>query len=352
LKNYCKNVNWRNKIMKMNENNVFRKCINLFIISLFIGTSFLSSVIAIGTESGEKINTLGETDKLDQQQIDYCGYGWSVWGTNVKLAQSFIPSMEFLTSVELRLWKRTLFDISPEGLQISICDSLNGEDLTCSYISAADIVSNESLWYEFNFPDIHVIPGKTYYIIWEPDGAKGRYRTFFWGYGYNNPYTQGSAYIFLESEWNEHEPKPGLDFCFKTYGDGNQNPKKPNKPSGSISGKVGKEYIYSSITTDPNGDKIYYMFSWGDGTTSNWLGPNNSGEIISEEHAWNGKNSYEIKVKAKDEHGLESPWSDSLIVSITNKKSYIETQVQVFLENYQNLFSLLKKFSNIEVEKK
>lgn len=330
-----------NKIMKMKKNNAFRKSMVLVIISLFIGTSFLSSVIVIGAQSGKTINAVDENDKLDQQQIDYCGYGWSVWGSNVKLAQSFIPSMEILTMVELRLWKWTLFDLYPKGLKISICDSLNGEDLTYSYIPA-DVVSDECLWYEFNFPDINVVPGNTYYLIWEPDGAKGHYRTFYWGYGYNNPYTQGSAYIFLDSEWNAHEPKPGLDFCFKTYGAGNQNPNKPYRPSGSISGKAGIEYTYTSSTTDPNGDKIYYMFSWGDGTNSIWLGPNNSGETISAEHTWNEKDTYEIKVKAKDEHGLESPWSDSLIVSMPNSKPYIKTQVRGFLENYTNMFPLVR----------
>ncbi len=48
----------------------------------------------------------------------------------------------------------------------------------------------------------------------------------------------------------------------------------------------------------------------GDGTYSGWIGPNASGATESIKHKWSVKGSYQIKVKAKDTNGAESPWSD------------------------------------------
>ncbi len=96
----------------------------------------------------------------------------------------------------------------------------------------------------------------------------------------------------------------------------NQCPEKPIKPSGSTNGKIGKEYSYTTSTNDPNGDQVYYYWDWGDGSSSNWLGPYSSGVICNATHVWSTKNHYEIKVKAKDTTGIESLWSDPLPITM------------------------------------
>lgn len=96
----------------------------------------------------------------------------------------------------------------------------------------------------------------------------------------------------------------------------NRAPVKPDAPSGSTSGRRWREYIYTASTTDPDGDAVSYMFDWGDGTTSGWLGPYPSGKAINATHTWDDRGSYEIKVKARDAHGVESAWSDPLPISI------------------------------------
>ena len=90
----------------------------------------------------------------------------------------------------------------------------------------------------------------------------------------------------------------------------------PNTPnlSGPTNGIVGIEYTYTSSTTDPDEDDIYYLFDWDDGTNSGWLGPYNSGDAVEASHAWSEEEIYDIKVKAKDV--LESDWSDPLTVYI------------------------------------
>ena len=95
-------------------------------------------------------------------------------------------------------------------------------------------------------------------------------------------------------------------------------PNKPNKPSGPTSGIAGVEYTYTTSTTDPNGDQVYYKWNWGDGTDSSWLGPYNSSETVYASHVWWSNGEYVIRVKAKDSWGKESEWSEELTVLISD----------------------------------
>jgi hypothetical protein len=90
----------------------------------------------------------------------------------------------------------------------------------------------------------------------------------------------------------------------------------PNQPDGPDIWVVDIEAEFSTYTTDPDGDQIYYMFDWGDGIYSDWLGPFASGHTISSEHTWSETGEYDIKVKAKDTNGAESNWSASHPLSI------------------------------------
>jgi len=101
------------------------------------------------------------------------------------------------------------------------------------------------------------------------------------------------------------------------------NPNKPSKPDGPTEGKTSVKYTYKTNSTDPNNDKIIYLFDWGDGTTS-YVGPYNSGDLVTANHVWESNGTYNIKVKAIDVDLLESLWADNL-------KIYINfTQVWLF----------------------
>lgn len=67
----------------------------------------------------------------------------------------------------------------------------------------------------------------------------------------------------------------------------------------------------------------------GDGTNSGWLGPYGSGETVCADHSWDMNGTYEIRVKAKDEDGLESPWSDPLVVLIGGVEDDTPPHVEV-----------------------
>jgi len=123
----------------------------------------------------------------------------------------------------------------------------------------------------------------------------------------------------------------------------NTAPNKPEKPQGETHGSPGEEYEYKTKATDPNGDKVYYKWDWGDGTMSDWLGPFESGEEVSEEHTWNEKGNYPVRVKTKDEYGAESDWSNPLDVEMPRNKAlnYHPLLLQ-FLEQHPNMFPILR----------
>jgi len=95
----------------------------------------------------------------------------------------------------------------------------------------------------------------------------------------------------------------------------NTPPDTPDTPEGPDNGETGIEYTFTTTTTDPEADDIYYMWHWGD-EVSDWLGPYDSGETIEIPHIWNVPGDFEIKVIAKDEAGGESNWSDVISINI------------------------------------
>lgn len=101
----------------------------------------------------------------------------------------------------------------------------------------------------------------------------------------------------------------------------NEPPVPPIRPDGPISGEIYVDHTYTSSTIDPNDGDLYYLFDWGDGTDSGWLGPYNSGSEVSATHQWAGARDYDITVTAKDEFGLESEPSEPLTVTMYSQPS-------------------------------
>ena len=96
----------------------------------------------------------------------------------------------------------------------------------------------------------------------------------------------------------------------------NNPPAKPSLPSGPTSGKMGVDYTFSSSTTDPDVDaQLFYQWSWGT-EESGWLGPYTSGQLVQAIHQWSTSGDYQVKVRAKDNFGSVSAWSDSITIQI------------------------------------
>ncbi len=95
-------------------------------------------------------------------------------------------------------------------------------------------------------------------------------------------------------------------------------PAQPTKPVGPTLGIWNIEYTYTSMTTEPDNEQIYYQFNWGDGTNSGWIGPYASGQTGTGSHIWTELGTYNVTVKAKDSWGATSPRSEPLAVTITD----------------------------------
>ena len=95
----------------------------------------------------------------------------------------------------------------------------------------------------------------------------------------------------------------------------NDPPNTPNQPDGPTEGEINIEYTYNTSTTDPDDDQVYYKWDFGDEVTD-WMGPFDSGEGVSESHIWALPGTYMVKVKAKDVHEAESDWSEPVEVAI------------------------------------
>jgi hypothetical protein len=124
----------------------------------------------------------------------------------------------------------------------------------------------------------------------------------------------------------------------------NDPPLTPDPPEGPLKGKIRQPHTYYATSFDPDGHRIRFKFSWGDGSSS-YSGYVNSGETGSATHSWRNKGNYLIKVKAYDEWGEESGWSDPLSVTMPRSRAMNRpflNFLQNFLENHPNLFPILQ----------
>jgi len=121
-------------------------------------------------------------------------------------------------------------------------------------------------------------------------------------------------------------------------------PEKPYPPKGPTNGKINTEHPYTAVANDPQDDKVWYMFDWGDGTNSGWLGPFESGKTCEASHSWKKQGDYDIRVRAKDIFGKQSQWSDPLPVTMPKIKNYYFNfnLMNWLLDMFPNAFPLMR----------
>ena len=121
----------------------------------------------------------------------------------------------------------------------------------------------------------------------------------------------------------------------------NLAPNKPSKPSGDNEFKINTNHEFSSTTQDPDDDKIRMIFEWNDGnySISEEL---ESGRTIRYEHSWEKKGLYSVRVKALDEYGQESEWSDPLMINVKKQSKNIDFLFFDFLKISNFLIKILE----------
>ena len=129
-------------------------------------------------------------------------------------------------------------------------------------------------------------------------------------------------------------------------------PKKPTKPKGTRFIRYDTYHEYSSSAIDLENDQIYVLFDWGDGSSSGWLGPYNSGEKVKAIHKWTSKGTFEIRTKAKDLTGAQSEWSDPLSVTMFKNKYLNQEIILNFLNKciiFSNFMKNLYKYEQLSL---
>ena len=123
----------------------------------------------------------------------------------------------------------------------------------------------------------------------------------------------------------------------------------PVTPSidGPTTGRTDKEYSYEIQTTEPDQDDIYYYVDWGDDNSSDWIGPHQSGEIITVQHTWNTKKTFTVKVKAKDLFGAESDWA-TLEMNIPKNRQKINNAIARIINDLIQKFPILEYIIQME----
>ena len=116
---------------------------------------------------------------------------------------------------------------------------------------------------------------------------------------------------------------------------------QPSKPiiNGPTHGRVGKPYDYTFMSIDYSCDNLSYYILWGDGDTSETVGP--SGENVTVSHTWTSQGVYVIKAKAEN-HFVASRWA-TFTVTMPRDKATSNFLILRLLER----FPLLERLWNV-----
>jgi outer membrane protein assembly factor BamB len=115
--------------------------------------------------------------------------------------------------------------------------------------------------------------------------------------------------------------------------------KPPHKPTveGPTNGRPRWKYKFKATTTDPDGDDVSYFFDWDyDYEVSGWTDFVPSGEPVSVKYIFYNKGTYNVKVRAQDEHGADSQWVTFQVrISYPRNKLFYNSLFLRFLEQSQ-----------------
>jgi len=128
------------------------------------------------------------------------------------------------------------------------------------------------------------------------------------------------------------------------------DPPEPNNPPeitefiGPSKGRLIDSLVFIATAIDPDSDSVSVRFSWDNGDTTDWTEYQVSGYEFEMTHTWNDTGIYMVRVQAKDIFGMESNWSDPLVVTISDTTVGINPELFVpnkfaLDQNYPNPFN-------------
>ena len=155
----------------------------------------------------------------------------------ILMAQSFVPTKDVLTRVELFIGKNST---TTYPYHVAIREELAEENIVETTVDASSIPAENFSWVEFDFQNIWVTPGTTYYIVCSTENITDNW--YAWGmHNDTDSYLYGCAWMSLDngSTWTNDSLTTGngqshpyqskdtptragrentCDMCFITYG--------------------------------------------------------------------------------------------------------------------------------------
>lgn len=125
------------------------------------------------------------------------------------------------------------------------------------------------------------------------------------------------------------------------------NPPYTPTITGPAQGKIETDYTFNFTSIDPDANQIFFYVDWGDNTSTDWLGPYDSGYKLTLTHQWSEKGTYPIRAKVKDTHGLESDWRTFQILMPKNIGINTYPFLHWLLERFPHAFPLLRQFFGV-----
>jgi hypothetical protein len=257
-----------------------KKTISILILIFLIGSSMISTAICASNHlMSNQIITRNNFEKLSTSKIL----------RNINSLSEPLPDHQ-------AIWGAILYSDGswvPDGVTVTVTDLDNGASMILTTESS---ITGQTGFYAVDVYDFDAEDGHIIFVNVSYGGCEGN----------------GSAIVNFSQG-------PSIRSDFTIYG--NLPPAIPSQPSGPTTGYKNVQYTYSTNTTDPNADNIYYWFNWDDGTNSGWIGPYMSGSIVSASHSWSNYGTFHVKVKAKDTYGAELGilWSTPLNVTISSQ---------------------------------
>lgn len=274
--------------------------------------------------------------RINEPHMRYCYYELNLFGdpqVSLKPVPKYehdlaVDSLELLTPVN----PDEPFDITTRIVN----QGLSNETNVLGNISITEILDTvnieETQVYEYNWSIDSLMPGDDAVIELTCTLPRGLYRI--------------SSNVY---------PIPGEEVIFNNnmnvviFIGENMPPDTPNKPSGPRIILRGKSYKFSTNTTDPEGDRVYYRWLWGYDEYGNrmysvWLGPYESGETITTSHTWGpmGIEFVYVQAIAKDVYGAMSGWSESIVTTPRNRLLTSPLFMRL-VERFPNAFPILRQ---------
>lgn len=271
------------------KNNTGKIVIIGFLLAAFLLSSVVSAILDIEVEEDS-------------------GVGRTMIFDSTRLAQSFEPSVDTITSVEFYLTR----SIGTTGdYTVSICESSGGTPATVLWsdttaISDIATIPSES-WESFSC-SVSVTPGQTYFLmtqVEEDQPCAMECDRVDWLLNSSNTYSDGVCYQSSDngSNWNTYSYQ---DFCFRVYGD--LPPNEDPTACFSYSTSNLQVNVNAGCSIDPDGSIVSYQWDW----TSDGVYDDTG---VTKSHTYPSSNTYTMTLRVVDNDGASDTTSESVTVS-------------------------------------